>query len=58
MTLDLERKWQPTPVFLLGEFHGQRTLESGIIQSSQLYEFGTLTIQTFQMRQLKQREIK
>ena len=22
------RKWQPTPVFLLGEFHGQRSLES------------------------------
>ena len=21
------RKWQPTPVFLLGEFHGQRSLE-------------------------------
>ena len=20
------RKWQPTPVFLLGEFHGQRSL--------------------------------
>ena len=20
----LEREWQPTPVFLLGEFHGQR----------------------------------
>ena len=28
------------------------------IQSSQLYEFGTLTIQTFQTRQLKHREIK
>ena len=22
------REWQPTPVFLLGEFHGQRSLES------------------------------
>ena len=22
----LERKWQLTPVFLLGEFHGQRSL--------------------------------
>ena len=22
----LERKWQPTPVFLFGEFHGQRSL--------------------------------
>ena len=21
------RKWQPTPLFLLGEFHGQKTLE-------------------------------
>ena len=21
------RKWQPTPVFLPGEFHGQRSLE-------------------------------
>ena len=21
------RKWQPTPLFLLGEFHGQRSLE-------------------------------
>ena len=21
------RKWQPTPVFLLGKFHGQRSLE-------------------------------
>ena len=24
----LERKWQPTPVFLPGEFHGQRSLVS------------------------------
>ena len=23
----LERKWQPTPVFLSGELHGQRSLE-------------------------------
>ena len=23
----LERKWQPTPVFLPGESHGQRSLE-------------------------------
>ena len=23
----LERKWQPTPVFLLGKSHGQRSLE-------------------------------
>ena len=22
----LRRKWQPTPVFLAGEFHGQRSL--------------------------------
>ena len=22
----LEKKWQPTPVFLPGEFHGQRSL--------------------------------
>ena len=22
----LDRKWQPTPVFLLGKFHGQRSL--------------------------------
>ena len=22
----LGRKWQPTPVFLLGEFHGQKSL--------------------------------
>ena len=21
------RKWQPTPVFLLGKYHGQRSLE-------------------------------
>ena len=24
------RKWQPTPVFLLGEFHGQRSLEATV----------------------------
>ena len=23
----LEKEWQPTPVFLLGESHGQRSLE-------------------------------
>jgi len=23
-----KRKWQPTPVFLTGKFHGQRSLES------------------------------
>ena len=23
---DLEKEWLPTPVFLLGEFHGQRSL--------------------------------
>ena len=23
----LEKEWQPTPVFLPGEFHGQRSLE-------------------------------
>ena len=25
-----ERQWQPTPVFLPGEFHGQRSLESTV----------------------------
>ena len=25
-TIPCRRKWQPTPVFLLGEFHGQRSL--------------------------------
>ena len=25
-TISWQREWQPTPVFLLGEFHGQRTL--------------------------------
>ena len=25
------RKWQPTPVFLPGEFHGQRSLVSYIV---------------------------
>ena len=24
--IPLRRKWQPTPVFLSGEFHGQRSL--------------------------------
>ena len=23
----LEKKWQPTPVFLTGKFHGQKSLE-------------------------------
>ena len=27
------RKWQPTPVFLLGESHGQRSLVHGITKS-------------------------
>ena len=27
------RKWQPTPVFLPGEFHGQRVLAGGSLQS-------------------------
>ena len=25
--ITLEKDWQPTPVFLSGEFHGQRSLE-------------------------------
>ena len=25
-----ERKWQPTPVFLPGEFHGQRSLAATV----------------------------
>ena len=25
-TINWRRKWQPTPVFLPGEFHGQRSL--------------------------------
>ena len=24
----VEKEWQPTPLFLPGEFHGQRSLES------------------------------
>ena len=27
MIITWRRKWQPTPVFLCGEFHGQRSLE-------------------------------
>ena len=26
-----KRKWQPTPVFLPGEFHGQRRLEGALV---------------------------
>ena len=26
MLISWRRKWQPTPAFLLGEFHGQRSL--------------------------------
>ena len=25
-----KRKWQPTPVFLFGEFHGQKSLVGGV----------------------------
>ena len=28
----LEKGWQPTPVFLPGEFHGQRSL-AGVVES-------------------------
>ena len=27
------REWQPTPLFLPGEFHGQRSLEPGAWQA-------------------------
>ena len=40
MILDWRRKWQSTPVFLLAESHGQRTLE-GYIQSMGLQESDT-----------------
>ena len=34
-TEECRRKWQPTPVFLPGESHGQRSLEA-ILQSMKL----------------------
>ena len=36
---DLE-KWQPTPVFLPGEFHGQRTLEGYSPQGRRVGHYG------------------
>ena len=30
------RKWQPTPVFLPGEFHGQRSLRAKFIVSQRV----------------------
>ena len=39
------RKWQPTPAFLLGEFHGQRSLMGyspwGLIQSDTTKQLST-----------------
>ena len=34
------RKWQPTPIFLPGKFHGQRSLV-GYIQAMRLQEWDT-----------------
>ena len=47
--ISLKRKWQPIPVFLLGEFHGQRSLEGytvhGIAKSrTQLSYFYSLIL--------------
>ena len=30
----LEKEWVPTPVFLLGEFHGQRSLAGYIVHDA------------------------
>jgi len=31
------RKWQPTPVFFPGEFHGQRSLEGSVCIADRLF---------------------
>ena len=42
------RKWQPTPVFLLGKSHGQRSLEGySPWDHQQLYTAELLSIYTF-----------
>ena len=32
----LSRKWQPTPIFLLGKFHGQRNLTGTVHRVAEL----------------------
>ena len=45
------RKWQPTPVFLLGQFHGQRSLVSyspwGHKESDMTEQLTLFTLKTF-----------